>query len=382
MRDDLPAHSAQQCVFIASRRAHALVRSAMFVAIGSAIAIAVVAVGSGEESTGAIFFRKFSSAFTSAHRSLWAMGLVLWLLSFVGWAKDVTYFYTDQQGTVLATTDASGNILSAVDRKPFGQNVLGLPSNGPGFTGHVEDPDTALIYMQQRYYDPSVGRFASVDPKALDASSVSNFNRYRYGGNNPFLYTDPDGRQDCRSCEMSYGAAVGYMLRNDPARTQTWESGERAATTEGSGALDGAEVGRGVGQFVDTGNYSKPAVASAIMSIIAVAVTHGKSSGAMHGPSPKIHEGQQGKHQLGRNNYQPGRSILTANPAELGRHAGTGQQIGNTMVGEAGSKERVDFGQPIGTYVDQFGNASDTTNGIIHYGSNGMHVVPARPNDD
>ena len=318
----------------------------------------------------------------SARIGIWSIVLLgCALLSISSAAKDVTYFYTDQQGTVLATTDAAGNLLRRSDNKPFGSPILDSPVDGPGFTGHIEDSDTAFVYMQQRYYDPGIGRFVSTDPQSVDSRLALNFNRYRYGANNPFSFTDPDVRQDCRSCEMSYGAAVGYMLRNDPARTQTWESGERAATTEGSGALDGAEVGRGAGKFLDTGDFSKPAVVSAVMSIITVAVTHGKSAGSMHGPSPKIHEGQQGKHQPGHNNYQPGRSVLTGDPSALGRSAGTGQQVGNTQVGMAGSKERIDFGESIGTYVDPSGHASDTTNGIIHYGSNGIHIVPSRPNE-
>lgn len=63
----------------------------------------------------------------------------------------------------------------------------------------------------------------------------------------------------------------------------------------------------------------------------------------------------------------------------LGRHAGTGQQIGDTAVGLPGSKERIEFDGPIGTYVDAAGNSSETSNGIVHYGANGMHIVPARP---
>jgi filamentous hemagglutinin len=44
-----------------------------------------------------------------------------------------------------------------------------------------------------------------------------------------------------------------------------------------------------------------------------------------------------------------------------------------------GSKERVDFGEVIGKYVDRSGNAVDTTKGIIHYAQDGIHIVPARP---
>jgi len=45
--------------------------------------------------------------------------------------------------------------------------------------------------MQQRYYDPIGFRFLSVDPVAAGAES---FSRYWYANNNPFKYTDPDGR--------------------------------------------------------------------------------------------------------------------------------------------------------------------------------------------
>jgi filamentous hemagglutinin len=99
----------------------------------------------------------------------------------------------------------------------------------------------------------------------------------------------------------------------------------------------------------------------------------------MQGPSPQIAEGAQGKHIPGHNNFREGRSVLTADPEELGRYAGTGQSLNSTPIGMPGSKERVDFGQHIGTTLDEAGNASDTTVGIIHYSSRGIHIVPARP---
>lgn len=45
--------------------------------------------------------------------------------------------------------------------------------------------------MQQRYYDPYAGRFLAVDPVA---ASPGSFNRYWYANNNPYKYTDSDGR--------------------------------------------------------------------------------------------------------------------------------------------------------------------------------------------
>lgn len=37
-------------------------------------------------------------------------------------------------------------------------------------------------------------RFVSVDPVKADANNGQNFNRYYYGNNNPYTFTDPDGR--------------------------------------------------------------------------------------------------------------------------------------------------------------------------------------------
>jgi uncharacterized protein RhaS with RHS repeats len=45
--------------------------------------------------------------------------------------------------------------------------------------------------MQARYYDPVIGRFYSNDP--IGFRDVHSFNRYAYGNNNPYRFTDPTG---------------------------------------------------------------------------------------------------------------------------------------------------------------------------------------------
>lgn len=106
----------------------------------------------------------------------------------------VTYVYTDPQGTPLAEADANGNITATFDYKPYGSQALGTPSAGPGYTGHINDPDTGLVYMQARYYDPVTERFLSIDPVGPSPGELFNFNRYDYSNNNPINHTDPDGR--------------------------------------------------------------------------------------------------------------------------------------------------------------------------------------------
>lgn len=79
--------------------------------------------------------------------------------------------------------------------EPFGDALApSVPEDGVGFTGHLLDTATGLNYMQQRYYDPSVRRFLSIDPVTANSGNGANFNRYWYANNNPYRFTDPDGR--------------------------------------------------------------------------------------------------------------------------------------------------------------------------------------------
>ena len=61
------------------------------------------------------------------------------------------------------------------------------------------------LYMQQRYYDPLAGRFLSVDPITTDANTGGQFVRYDYVSNNPFKYTDPDGRAKSSGGGFGFG---------------------------------------------------------------------------------------------------------------------------------------------------------------------------------
>lgn len=131
-------------------------------------------------------------------------------------AKEVTYVYADPQGTVLARTDASGNIIESDNFSPYGRQVSGPSVNGPGYTGHVMDGDVALIYMAARYYDPDTARFLSRDPIPWKAGNMSSMNRFAYVGNNPLTLNDPTGQYICKgntsSCDVIAGA-VGQISK-------------------------------------------------------------------------------------------------------------------------------------------------------------------------
>ncbi|WP_312236047.1 RHS repeat-associated core domain-containing protein [Stenotrophomonas sp.] len=108
-------------------------------------------------------------------------------------AQTVTYIHTDALGSVVAKSDANGNVIERITYEPYGA-VVGAPvADGPGYTGHVSDSATGLSYMQQRYMDPQLGIFLSVDPVTAYDQPVGQFNRYRYANGNPYTYVDPDG---------------------------------------------------------------------------------------------------------------------------------------------------------------------------------------------
>ncbi|MEN5209719.1 RHS repeat-associated core domain-containing protein [Stenotrophomonas terrae] len=109
----------------------------------------------------------------------------------------VAFQHADALGSPVAVTDGSGNVIERNDYAPYGA-VIGKPAyDAVGYTGHKQDGATGLTYMQQRYYDPQIGRFLSVDPVTAYSNPVGAFNRYWYGNNNPYRFTDPDGRYSC-----------------------------------------------------------------------------------------------------------------------------------------------------------------------------------------
>ncbi|MCC4601677.1 RHS repeat-associated core domain-containing protein [Xanthomonas melonis] len=122
------------------------------------------------------------------------LGFFLVASSSAASAQVVRYVHTDGLGSVSAITDANRNTTERREYEPYGTS-LSASVDGVGYAGHVMDAATTLTYMQQRYYDPKIGIFLSIDPVTAYENSVSQFHRYRYSNNNPYTFTDPDGRQ-------------------------------------------------------------------------------------------------------------------------------------------------------------------------------------------
>lgn len=139
--------------------------------------------------------------------------------------RSVTYYHVDVLGSVVAETDADAVVISRRVYGPYGATA-GESKDGPGFTGHIDDAQTALVYMQQRYYDPILGVFLSTDPVQAHEEPVVYFNRYRYAASNPYRFVDPDGR----AIQALWGAPAGAVVEmaaqkaTNPNKPINWTS--------------------------------------------------------------------------------------------------------------------------------------------------------------
>lgn len=61
---------------------------------------------------------------------------------------------------------------------------------------------------------PASARFVSVDPVQADPENGQNFNRYYYGNNNPYKFTDPDGRKSVIEGDDAYKKGVQEVRDN------------------------------------------------------------------------------------------------------------------------------------------------------------------------
>ncbi len=126
----------------------------------------------------------------------------------VKFKKDqVSFFLYDHLGNTRVTytptsfishpgdpTVAVNKVNTVIDYFPYGK-VLREFQNGDKerylTTQHERDSETGLDYRGARYYDGDVGRFLSLDPKASDYPSLSD---YCYVAGNPIIFIDPDGK--------------------------------------------------------------------------------------------------------------------------------------------------------------------------------------------
>ena len=105
--------------------------------------------------------------------------------------QEARHLLADHLGSTRAALDGDGNSVARFEYEPYGETmVVGTAGTDVQYryTGHPYNEGQEVYETPARGYDPTTGRFLSVDPQRQDASP------YVYAGNNPVLYKDPSGK--------------------------------------------------------------------------------------------------------------------------------------------------------------------------------------------
>ena len=122
-------------------------------------------------------------------------------------AGEVYTYTTSGRGDVVTVADSDGNA------REYFYNAYGEifrafgaePENPLLYCGEYYDAESGFIYLRNRYYEPSIGRFITEDP------ARDGLNWYVYCENNPVMFLDRTGLEyaPIRDIAGSYNVAFG-----------------------------------------------------------------------------------------------------------------------------------------------------------------------------
>jgi RHS repeat-associated protein len=100
-----------------------------------------------------------------------------------------TWYHHDQLGSTRLLSNNAGAVVGTMSYDSYGRPTATSGTSSPlGYAGQYTDPETGLIYMRARYYDPQTGQFLNRDPAVAITGQP-----YAYARNNSINSTDPSG---------------------------------------------------------------------------------------------------------------------------------------------------------------------------------------------
>ncbi|MFJ2214784.1 polymorphic toxin-type HINT domain-containing protein [Streptomyces sp. NPDC101062] len=167
---------------------------------------------------------------------------------------DATWSFTiaDHHGTGQLAVNAADLSLTQRRALPFGAPRGDTPKAWPGTRGFVGGTDdtkaTGLTHLGAREYDPSTGRFVSVDP-LIDPKDPESLSGYTYAHNSPVSYSDPSGLSDpggticgvtfpCNGSTEEEKWMPGHGTQGDDSKVATPPSGSGSWEIESSNNAD------------------------------------------------------------------------------------------------------------------------------------------------
>ncbi|XP_017767897.1 PREDICTED: teneurin-m isoform X2 [Nicrophorus vespilloides] len=131
------------------------------------------------------------------------------------------YVASDQNGSPLALFDINGNLIKEMKRTPFGSIIMDtnpdfyLPVD---FHGGILDPNTKLVYLSKRLYDPVVGQWMTPawEQLATKLTTPTDVFIYRFQNNDPINpKSDVKYMTDLNSWLQLYGYNVKDMMGSE-----------------------------------------------------------------------------------------------------------------------------------------------------------------------
>lgn len=103
----------------------------------------------------------------------------------------VEYLHHDEQGSTRLLTGEKGETVGAYTYGTYRNQTghTGTATTPLGYDGQYTSPDTVLIYLRNRVYDPTTAQFLTRDPLDPITQEV-----YSYAQDDPLNQADPTGR--------------------------------------------------------------------------------------------------------------------------------------------------------------------------------------------
>ncbi|MFI1192970.1 RHS repeat-associated core domain-containing protein [Micromonospora sp. NPDC020750] len=148
------------------------------------------------------------------------------------------FIVPDHQGTPSLYLNNTAQVPTWRQYTPYGAPrgaTVSAPDNR-GFLNQPLNPTTGLTQVGARNYDPTIGRFVSLDP-LQDLTDPQQWNGYSYANNSPVTSSDPSGMipEDCRDhdcrgydpingCPYGCGTPENIKWGDDNGKTTTKSS--------------------------------------------------------------------------------------------------------------------------------------------------------------
>ncbi|MFF8597152.1 polymorphic toxin-type HINT domain-containing protein [Streptomyces sp. NPDC015220] len=145
----------------------------------------------------------------------------------------VKYLFSDPHGTATISMDTTTQQVARQQYTPYGQprssaNTTTWPDPTHSFLGKPQDTTTGYTDVGARKYDPTLGRFISVDP-ALEPTSPQELGGYAYAADNPLRNSDPTGLW------IAEGNEGGWVDSGGHGGTKTVQERDNARQRNGGG---------------------------------------------------------------------------------------------------------------------------------------------------